>query len=321
MNENILVGVSSCLLGEPVRYDGGHKLDRYVRDTLGHYFRFVPVCPETECGLGVPREAMRLVGDPTHPRLVTNKTGMDHTERMLEYSARRVEELAELGLCGFIFKSKSPSSGMERVKIYNDSGIPAATGVGLFARAFMDRFPLIPVEEEGRLHDDRLRENFIERIFTLRRWQQVREQADTDNGWKHGPLVEFHERHKFLLSSHSPKITSELGKIVAEAGKRNAETLYQEYQTGLMQAMRLLATTAKHVNVLQHIMGFFKKFLTPDEKTELIETIEQYRQQIIPLIVVTTLLNHYVRKYDVSYLKTQFYLHPHPLELKLRNHV
>ncbi len=321
MNDTILVGVSSCLLGEPVRYDGGHKLDRYVRDTLGQYFRFVPVCPEVECGLGIPREAMRLVGDPDKPRLVTNKTGIDHTEQMLTFCKERVKKLAEIPLCGFIFKSKSPSSGMERVKVYNDKGIPNANGVGLFARIFMKRFPLIPVEEEGRLHDDRLRENFIERIFTLRRWQQTLELACSDNGCKLGPLVEFHERHKFLLSSHSPQITSGLGKIVAETQSRNPQMLYEEYQSGLMQAMGLLATISKHVNVLQHIMGFFKKFLTSDEKAELLDTIEQYRQQIIPLIVVTTLLNHYVRKYDVSYLRTQFYLHPHPLELKLRNHV
>jgi uncharacterized protein YbbK (DUF523 family) len=171
--EKIRLGISSCLLGQNVRYDGGHKLDRYLTDTLGQYVEYVPVCPEVECGLGVPREAVRLVGDSESPRLVTVKTKQDLTERMMTWAGKRVKELEKEGLCGFVFKSGSPSSGMERVKIYNERGMAEKKGRGMFARAFMDHFPLIPVEEEGRLHDPRLRENFIESIFALMRWREL----------------------------------------------------------------------------------------------------------------------------------------------------
>ena len=169
MQERIRLGVSACLLGEEIRYDGQHKLDRFIRDTLGQYVEFVPVCPEVECGLGIPREAMRLVGDPQAPRLVTVRTGIDHTERMLAWARKRVKELESENLCGYVFKSTSPSCGMARVKVYDRNGVPKNTGVGLFARAFMDHFPLLPVEEEGRLHDPKLRETFVESVTTLMR--------------------------------------------------------------------------------------------------------------------------------------------------------
>ncbi|MEW5910484.1 MAG: DUF523 domain-containing protein, partial [Thermodesulfobacteriota bacterium] len=173
MNDSIKIGISTCLLGENVRYDGGHKLDRFLTDTLGQYVSYVPVCPETECGLGIPREAMRLVGDPGSPRLVTIRSRIDHTDQMIEWGKQKMEDLEKENLCGFIFKSNSPSSGMERVKVYDEKGMPAKSGVGIFSRIFMERFPLIPVEDEGRLHDPALRENFIERIFTLKRWRDV----------------------------------------------------------------------------------------------------------------------------------------------------
>uniref|UniRef100_I2Q3I5 DUF1722 domain-containing protein n=1 Tax=Desulfovibrio sp. U5L TaxID=596152 RepID=I2Q3I5_9BACT len=318
MPEEIRVGVSACLLGQPVRYDGGHKHDRYVTDTLGRYFTFVPVCPEVEAGFGVPREAMRLVGDPEAPRLVTIKTGMDLTERMRALAARRADELAGENLCGFIFKAKSPSSGFTRVKVYNTKGLPTESGVGLFARAFMDRLPLVPVEDEGRLHDDRLRENFIERIFTLARWRQTLA-GDGQTGLT-ARLIGFTASHKLLLMSHSPQLARQLGKLTAEAGNRPADALLQSYETLLMRTLALPATPAKHTNVLQHIMGYFKKSLTGDEKKELGEVIDTYRLGLVPLIVPVTLLAHYTRKYDVAYLRGQHYLTPHPVELKLRNH-
>jgi uncharacterized protein YbgA (DUF1722 family)/uncharacterized protein YbbK (DUF523 family) len=314
VEEKITIGVSSCLLGNKVRYDGGHKHDRYITGTLGNYFDFVPVCPEVECGLPIPREAMRLVGDPALPRLVTNKTGIDHTDRMREWAARRVQELESEGLCGFIFKAKSPSSGMERVKIYNGGGMPRNIGVGLFARAFMDHFPLLPVEEEGRLHDLILRENFIESVFVYRRWRTVLENPTPRN------LVEFHTDHKLLLRAHSENHYRTLGKLVAGAGSTDMDELLERYQQTLMEAMKLKPTINKHINVMLHMMGYFKNVLSPDEKIEMLEVIEQFRNHYVPLIVPITLFNHYIRKYDESYLRRQYYLNPHPTELKLRNH-
>jgi len=313
-NNKITIGVSSCLLGNKVRFDGGHKHDRYITGTLGTFFEFVPVCPEVECGLPVPRESMRLVGDPEDPLLLTSRTGLDHTSRMKGWANSRVEQLTENDLCGFIFKSKSPSSGMERVKVYDKNNMPRAVGVGLFARAFKERFPLIPVEEEGRLHDMVLRENFIESVFVYRRWRSVASDFTLDK------LVHFHTDHKMLLRSHSEKHYRELGRIVAKAGNLNSDELLAIYQETLMGAMRLKPTIKKHVNVLQHMMGYFKKQISSDEKQELLEEIESYRQHHVPLIVPVTLMNHYVRKYNDGYLEKQYYLKPHPTELKLRNH-
>ncbi len=316
METPIKLGISACLLGQPVRYDGGHKLDPFLAETLGRFVTFVPVCPETECGLGVPREAMRLVGDPAHPRLVTIHSGIDHTQRMAAWAAKRVEDLAREDLCGFIFKSRSPSSGMERVKVYTGEGAPVKKGVGLFARAFMDRLPLLPVEDEGRLHDPVLRENFITRIFVLRRWRDLL--ASHQN---RGGLVAFHARHKLLLLGHSEKHYRALGKLVAAAKSLPQETLFSQYEALLLEALRLKSTVAKQSNVLLHALGYFKNVLSHDEKEEMVETIDRYRQELVPLIVPITLLNHYVRKYREPYLAGQVYLQPHPLELKLRNHV
>jgi len=310
----IQIGISSCLLGNEVRFDGGHKRDRYITDTLACYFTFVPVCPEVECGLPVPRESMRLVGDPENPRLITGKTGTDHTERMNKWAETRVRELEKEGLCGFIFKSKSPSSGMERVKVYDKNNIPRSIGVGLFARAFKQHFPLLPTEEEGRLHDIVLRENFIESVFVYRRWRDIIASPTPDN------LVKFHTEHKLLLRTHSEKHYRELGQITAKAGTMNSDDLITTYQDTLMAAMRLKPTVKKHVNVLMHMMGYFKNVLTAEEKKELLEVITDFQNHHIPLIVPITLMNHYIRRFNEPYLKRQHYLNPHPLELKLRNH-
>ena len=315
MEDKIRLGISTCLLGENVRYDGGHRRDRFIIETLGQFVEFVPVCPEVECGLPIPRESMHLAGDPESPRLVTTRTRIDHTERMVNWARKRVRELEKENLCGFIFKSNSPSSGMERVKIYEEHGRVQKIGVGMFARAFMDHFPLLPVEEDGRLHDIRLRENFIERIFALKRWREL-----LDSNQRRGKLVAFHTQHKLLIMSHSQKHSRILGKLVAEAKKIPAEQLYSQYQMLFMEALRLKTTIKKNINVLQHMMGYFKKQLSADEKRELLETIDQYRNEYIPLIVPVTLIMHYVRKYDQTYLKEQLYLNPHPIELKLRNH-
>ena len=312
----IRLGVSSCLLGEKVRFDGGHKRDRFLTETLSRFVEFVPVCPEVEMGLPTPRETLRLVGEPESQRLVFSKSGEDITKQMAVWANKRVAKLESEGLCGFIFKSKSPSSGMERVKLYDRNGVPNKQGVGLFARAFMEHFPLLPVEEDGRLHDPGLRDNFIETIFTLKRWREALQKGET-----RGVLVEFHTRHKLLLLSHSTEIYRQMGKLVADAKAMEEQTLFDCYLALLTKGLRLKTTVAKHVNVLQHVLGYFKKQLSADEKQEVLNVIESYRARQIPLIVPVTLLNHFVRKYDQVYLQQQVYLNPHPLELQLRNHV
>jgi len=314
--ENVIkIGISQCLLGDHVRYDGGHKHDRFITGTLGAFLSFVPVCPEIECGLGVPRESMRLVGDPDSPRLLTTRTQQDHTDRMVKWAKKRVIELEKEDLCGFIFKSNSPSSGMERVKVYNDSGMPVKKGIGMFARIFMDHFPLIPTEEEGRLHDLVLRENFIERVFTLKRWRDL---LSEKKGM--GKIVAFHTHNKLLIRAHSEQHYRTLGKWVAEGKRIPIEELYTRYSETLMEALKLKSTRRKNANVLQHMMGYFKKRLSSDEKQEMLEIFDQYRLGYIPLIVPVTILKHYVRKYNEPYLAQQTYINPHPISLQLRNH-
>lgn len=315
MDDAITLGISSCLLGHRVRYDGGHQHDRYLTDTLGRYVRYVPVCPEVECGMAIPRETLRLIGDPASPRLVTSKSGRDYTQQMRDWGDRRLEQLAGEGLDGFIFKRMSPSSGMERVKLYSPEGMPSNRGVGIFAKAFMDRFPHLPVEEDGRLHDPVLRENFIQRIFVHKRWRDL-----LAGNKRRGGLVDFHTSHKLLLLSHSEKEYREMGRLVAKARELPVEELFNRYEALLMAALKKRSTVNKHVNVLTHILGHFKLLLGPEEKRQALEILEQYHQGLIPLIVPLTLLNFFVKKYRNDYLAGQYYLEPHPLELKLLNH-
>lgn len=315
MNDVVKIGISTCLLGENVRYDGGHKLDYYLKNTLGKFVHWVPVCPEVECGLPVPREAMRLAGDPESPRLVSSRTEKDLTEKMMTWADTRLDELQNQDLSGFIFKSRSPSSGMRNVKVYGKSSLTSSNGVGLFAKAFMDRFPLVPVEDDGRLYDPGLRENFIEKIFVFKRWQSFAAHNPLP-----GDLVNFHTDHKLLIMAHSTKHLTILGNLAAQAKDYSPHDIYEKYLKTLMEALNLLASVKKNVNVLHHIMGYFKKLISSDEKQELLEIIEKYHKGFIPLIVPIVLLLHYVKKYDVSYLKRQHYLNPHPLELMLRNH-
>ncbi len=341
MGEKIRLGISSCLLGNKVRFDGGHKLDPFLVHTLGEWVEYVPVCPEVESGFPVPREAFRLVGDPERPRLVTRQTGVDATPRMERWIAGKLPELERLGMCGFIFKSQSPSSGMERVKVYNDKGVAEKKGVGIFARALMERLPLLPVEEEGRLQDIHLRENFIVRIFAYRRWKDLvaggqapaaiqsltARQAkprgsgdDSAGGASAAKLVDFQRRHKYLLMAHSPELARRLGALAAQAGRRPLAGLLPEYEALFMAALQQKATVRKNVNVLQHMLGYFKKQLDDFEKRELLQSIENYRLSLVPLVVPLTLLKHYIAKFRQPYLQDQYYLDPHPLELKLRNH-
>jgi uncharacterized protein YbgA (DUF1722 family)/uncharacterized protein YbbK (DUF523 family) len=313
----IRLGISSCLLGKQVRYDGGHKLDHYLVDTIGQYVEWVPVCPEVEMGLPTPRESMRLVGDPENPRLIAPKSGTDHTERMVAWARGRVNELADEGLHGFVFKKDSPSSGLHRVRVYSESGMPQRTGTGMFAREMRRSFPLLPMEEEGRLHDARLRENFIERFFTYRRWTSMLEDNPTPGG-----LVAFHTAHKLTLMAHSPSHYREMGRLVAKAGTTDWDELVSAYSQLLMKGLETIATQGRHTNVLQHLMGFLKRELGTADKAELMALIEDYRQGLVPLIVPLTLLKHHLRRPSVpEWVHQQVYLSPYPKELMLRNHV
>ena len=316
MGEKIKIGISRCLLGENVRYDGGHKLDHYLVHTLGKYVEWVPVCPEVEYGLPVPREAMRLVGDANAPRLVTIRTKVDHTEGMKRWAKRRLKELENENLCGFIFKSRSPSSGIKGVKVYTSSGMPSKSGAGIFGGAFIKHFPVLPAEDDGRLQDPKLRENFIERVFVYRRWLDF---VSGDSSLK--GFVAFHTDHKLLLMAHSTEHYRKLGKLVASGKRYDRVLLFNEYIRHMMDGLELLATAKKNSNVLMHIIGYFRNDISAEEKQELLEIINNYHDGLIPLIVPVTLLNHYVRKFDKAYLKSQLYLNPHPLELMLRNHV
>ena len=316
METKFKIGISSCLLGNPVRWNAGHKLDRFLTNTLGQFVEYVPVCPEVEAGFGVPRESVRLVGDPENPRMITFKSKKDLTDQMKRWAKKRVKQLEKEDLCGFIFKCDSPSSGMIRVKVYSEKGMPRKVGVGMFARAFMDHFPRIPVEDDGRLHNPAIRENFIEQIFSLKRWRDIAAKSP-----RIGKLVDFHSRNKLLLLSHSQKHYRLMGKLVANGKTLTPRKLFDQYEQLLLEALALKTTAKKNNNVLQHLMGYFKKQLAADEKQELLEVFEQYRKGYVPLLVPLTLINHYVRKYDQPYLKIQTYLNPHPLELKLRTSV
>jgi uncharacterized protein YbgA (DUF1722 family)/uncharacterized protein YbbK (DUF523 family) len=310
------IGVSRCLLGEEVRYDGGHKRDQFLTDVLGRYVEWVPICPEVEAGLGTPREAMRLVGTPQHPRLVTIKSGTDRTHALETMATNRIEELKELDVSGYVFKKGSPSCGIERVRVYNEQGGVSRSGVGLFARAFIEQFPLIPVEEEGRLCDSTLRENFIERVFCYRRWQDLIQKGITRQA-----LIQFHTIHKYILLAHHPQHYKVLGRLIGQPEQYRPKELAHRYGELFMKTLAVKATVRKHVNVLQHITGHFKERLSTHEKTELADVIADFHQELTPLIVPLTLIKHYVQIFDVSYIRDQVYLNPHPKELMLRNHV
>lgn len=322
------IGVSACLLGEPVRFDGGHKRDPFLVETFGRHVEWVSVCPEVEAGLGTPRETMRLVltGRPDRAKgamyppervsMIVHKTGADVTSVMRRYARPKAEELAEAGLSGFVLKKDSPSCGMERVKVYADRGPAEKAGRGLFADALLTRLPNLPVEEEGRLSDPHLRENFVERVFAYQRLRRLFGQR-----WSVGDLVKFHTAHKLTLMAHSPSSYRVLGRLVAGASARSRRLVQDEYESGFMAALAVVATSKRHANVLQHMLGYFKTTLDQDARDELLDIIEQHRIGRVPLVVPITLFKHHVRRLGVDYLAGQVYLDPHPRELSLRNHV
>lgn len=312
----IRIGVSSCLLGQKVRFDAGHKRDAFLADTLDRFVEWVTICPEAELGLGVPRPTMRLEMRGESVRLVTPSTGVDHTDAMRRWTDGRLTRLASDDLCGYVLKKDSPSCGMERVRLYTAKGMPTRAGRGVFAAALLERFPHLPVEEEGRLCDPHLRENFIERVFAYRRLRSFFAAR-----WTVGGLVAFHTAHKLQLLAHSPRHYEALGRLVARAKRSPRHEVRAEYEQGFMEALAVLATAKRQVNVLQHMTGYFRDRLDEESRRELAAVIEDYRTGLVPLIVPITLVRHYVRLLGVAYLRGQVYLEPHPKELMLRNHV
>jgi uncharacterized protein YbgA (DUF1722 family)/uncharacterized protein YbbK (DUF523 family) len=312
----IRLGISSCLLGAKVRFDGGHKRDRYLTDVLGEWFDWVPVCPELDIGLGVPRPTIRLVAGEDGPRLVEPKSGDDLTEKMEVYSKEKIDALMAKDLDGYILKRASPSCGMERVKVFGKGGMPSKDGVGIFARVLLEKWPNLPVEEEGRLSDPVLRERFIEHVFCRHRWRTL-----VRRGLSRRRLVEFHTAHKLVLRAHNETGYRRLGRIVASAGKIPDEELYRSYEDEFHQVLQTRATRKRHSNVLYHALGYLKEAIDPFEKQEAVGLIEDYRKELVPLVVPITLLRHHVAKHDIPYLKGQLYLEPHPRELMLRNRV
>jgi uncharacterized protein YbgA (DUF1722 family)/uncharacterized protein YbbK (DUF523 family) len=314
--DRLRIGISSCLLGENVRWDGGHKRDRFLVDELGPFVEWVPVCPEVELGLGVPRPTLRLETRGSDVRMIVTRTDTDHTDAMRAFAARRVRALESEDLAGYVLKKDSPSCGLERVKVYGGSGPAARTGRGLFADALVERFPHLPVEEEGRLGDARLRENFVVRIFAYERLKRL-----FAGRWTMGQLVAFHTAHKLLLLAHVPSAYASLGRLVA-AGKTAArEDLRRRYQDEFMTALSRPATRRLHTNVLQHMAGYFRGLIDTADRHELLAVIEDHRLGLAPLIGPVTLIRHHARRLNVSYLLGQVYLHPHPKELMLLNRV
>jgi uncharacterized protein YbgA (DUF1722 family)/uncharacterized protein YbbK (DUF523 family) len=312
----VRIGISACLLGQEVRYNGGHKKDSFLTDTFGKYVDWVPVCPEVELGMGTPRPPIRLERIGGGVRLIMPSTGQDYTEPMRDYAERRVAALAGMDLDGYVLKKDSPSCGMERVKVY-DGPAPAKEGRGLFAEVLMARLPDLPVEEEGRLNDPLLRESFVTRVFVHHRWREG-ERA----GWTRAALMRFHERHKFLLMARNQAGMRRLGRLLGDADRRQpVEDLAVTYREGLTRILRRPATRRGHTNVLHHLAGFVSDRIEGEDRAELAETIERYRLGLLPLVVPLTLIRHYVRRLGIQYLQDQSYLDPHPHELMLLNHV
>jgi uncharacterized protein YbgA (DUF1722 family)/uncharacterized protein YbbK (DUF523 family) len=316
------IGISQCLLGDEVRYDGGHKRDAFLVETFGRFVEWVPVCPEVEIGMGTPREAIHLVasndGVPSgehRVRLLGVRSGHDWTREMDRWSRRRVRELADARLSGYVLKKDSPSCGLERVRVRRE-GVVARGGRGLFAQALVEAWPALPIEEEGRLHDPRLRDNFVERVFAYQRVRRL-----FSSRWSRGDLVAFHTAHKLLLLAHSRQAYNALGRLVArvkDLGRAEAASLYER---GFMEGLKKIATPGRHADVLQHMLGHFTDRLDEGARRELLSLIEEHRQGVVPLIVPLTLIRHHVRQHGVEYLAGQVYLEPHPRELSLRNHV
>ncbi|MFE3448962.1 YbgA family protein [Nonomuraea sp. NPDC059194] len=306
------IAVSSCLLGEPVRFNGGHSRDRFLTGQLDPYVEWVPICPEMEAGLGTPRETLRLESSPGGPRLMTRTTHADLTDRM---SALAHERAAALRVDGYVFKARSPSCGIHGVPLYRAEGPPLdRRNRGLFAGVVIAAHPLLPVEDEGRLNDALLRESFVERVFAHARLREL-----LHGDWRPRDLVAFHARHKMQLLAHNPELYGQAGRIVAGAGSRPRAELAAEYALTFQRALATKASPGRNVNVLHHCLGML--FLDPAHRADLLAVIDSYKAGLVPLSVPATLIRHHARGQDASYVREQSYFSPYPDALRLRNHV
>lgn len=312
----IPVGISSCLLGNKVRYDGGHKRSKYCLNVLSECFELTPFCPEVAIGLGTPREPIHLVGDANAPRVVGVKNAdLDVTDKLQSY-ADTISQ-SQTHLCGYILMKSSPSCGMERVKVYNQNGYPAESGSGAYAQRLMQNNPALPVEEEGRLNDPVLRENFITRVFVYHSWQQ---EVLTDPSLHQ--IIQFHSRHKYQLMAHSYQGYKSLGRYLAtEAAEKPLQTVLTEYLLQLMTFLKKRASRKSHTNVLMHILGYMKRDLDSETKQDLLKAIDDYRTEKVHLAVPLTLMQHFLKRHGSDYIRSQAYLNPHPHELGLRNYI
>lgn len=311
----IPVGISSCLLGQQVRHDGGHKHSRYCTEVLGQYFEFRPLCPEMGAGLGVPRPTIHLAEKGGEIRLVAVRGDGDHTDAMRAWIDAVMPTLE--GLRGYVFMAKSPSCGMERIRVYGESGqVMHREGRGLFAEAVMQAMPLLPVEEEGRLNDDRLRENFVERVFFYDDWCRIEAAGLTPRA-----LLEFHTRHKFQLLAHCQATYRQVGPLLANLKARPLEAIARDYISAVMPAMSRRVSRGAHVNSLQHLFGFYRDALSEAERETAQEAMAAYAREEVPLIVPMTLLRQAQRRFPSDYVGQQAYLQPYPDALGLRNRV
>ncbi len=310
----VRVGISSCLLGDRVRYDGGHKRDDYLVDVVGRYVEWVPVCPEVEAGMGTPRETVQLTSVDGGIRMLT-KAGIDHTDLVERFTRQRMQSLERAKLCGYVLKSRSPSCGIDRVPVAQPGRAVRRNGRGLFARRLMEALPHLPVEDEQRLGDARVRENFIRRIFARYRWLEL-----VSTGLTRDALMRYHRAYKYLLMAHNQEGTRRLGRLLAKPERYvTVHGLADAYLAEFSQIMQRRPTRRNHTNVLQHMAGYFTDRLDGPARRELTRMIEQYHDGILPLIVLAVLFRYYVQKFDIAYLKDQTYLHPFPGEMMLLN--
>jgi uncharacterized protein YbgA (DUF1722 family)/uncharacterized protein YbbK (DUF523 family) len=310
------IGVSGCIAGLAVRFDGGAGKDAFLLGPVAEHADLVTFCPEVEAGMGTPRDTIRLVrrDDRSAPRAVANRSGDDWTERLVATSTAIAERLAGESLSGVVVRRNSPSCGLERVRVYDWNGVPEKRGVGLFVQALRARFPLLAIEEDGRLHDPRLREAFLERVFAHAR---LRDLLD-DGTWRRRDVVEFHSREKLLLLSHSPQGTRELGRLVSGLGAMDRDAFADAYREGFLRAMAEPATPGRQVNALHHAAGFVKHDADPLEKESLVTAIDEYASGLVPLVVPLAVLRTRMSRRPAPWLASQTWLQPHPKVLKLR---
>ncbi len=310
------IGISTCLLGIQCRYDGQHSKDKFVYDELSKHFEFRSFCPEGQI-YPTPREAIRQVRINGELIIRTTNTKKDVTKEIVDVSKSLVDSISEDELCGYILKSKSPTCGMARVKIYPDGeGQSENVGVGVFAKELMEKFPLLPIEEEGRLSDPWLKENFLMQVFA---YKDIFEFMKTQPTF--GELVDFHTSYKYLIYSKSHKSYKELGQIVANHEKKTLEEVLALYKQRFLEAIALKGRTSNTYNVLMHIFGYFKKYITKDEKEEILTSLEEFKQHIIPLVAIIKIIKIYVKRFNIEYLEKQKFLTPYPKEMALRSKV